>query len=170
LRPQIARLVAITVLCLLPVSLLSSSASTVVYLVRHAEKASNDRDPLLSEAGQKRAECLATMLADSGIESIYTTEFKRTQLTAEPLAKKLGLAVVPVPGADVKGVAEKIAAEAGKTVLVVGHSNTVPTIIEKLGVGTKVTMADSEYDRMFIVTLNNGVATMTSLRYCVNKN
>ena len=60
-------------------------------MVRHAEKASDTKDALLSAQGNERAECLAHFLGDAGIRSILVTRVVRTQQTAEPLAKKLGL-------------------------------------------------------------------------------
>ncbi len=67
---------------------------TVVYLVRHAEKAqASDNNPPLSEAGMRRAEALAQTLGDAGVSAIYTTQFKRTTDTAAPLAALAGAAV-----------------------------------------------------------------------------
>jgi len=67
------------------------SAQSVIFIVRHAEKADNtSKDPDLSEAGRTRAQALAGMLKDADITSIYVTDFKRTQQTAMPLAKLLG--------------------------------------------------------------------------------
>ena len=74
----------------------------MVIVVRHAERADGGAgastgmtgapaDPLLSAAGEARATKLATMLADSGVKAIFTTEFRRTQDTGKPLAAKLGL-------------------------------------------------------------------------------
>ena len=62
---------------------------TTVFMVRHAQKASGSADPGLSPAGLKRADCLANTLKDAGIKNIYVTEAKRTQQTADPLAKRL---------------------------------------------------------------------------------
>src|SRR5207302_7571372 len=81
------------VLCCFLVGLAFSSSfsQSTVFIVRHAEKADDSKDAELSEAGRARAEALANMLRDSKIGVICTTEFKRTQQTAAPLAKALGL-------------------------------------------------------------------------------
>ena len=72
----------------------AAAAQSTIFIVRHAEKAeSGGTDPDLSEPGKARAESLANILKDAGITAIYTTEFKRTQETAAPLAKILGIAV-----------------------------------------------------------------------------
>lgn len=143
----------------------SAAKATTIYLVRHAEKTGPSGDVELSDAGKKRAECLARTLSDAGLAAIYTTEFKRTQATAEPAASKSGVTPTVVPGADTKQLVAALIKESGKNVLVVGHSNTIPMIIEALGAG-KVTIKDEEYDHLYIVTLVNGQASLASLRYC----
>jgi phosphohistidine phosphatase SixA len=132
------------------------AAQSSVFLVRHAERADAGRggagsDPELSAAGTARAEALATALKDAGITAIFTTEYKRTQQTAEPLAKALGLTVTVVPAKDIAALVERIGKSAG-SVLVVGHSNTVPDVIEALGVDAAVQIADADYDNLFVVT------------------
>ena len=134
-------------------------AQVNVFLVRHAERADTAggaapmmaADPSLSDAGRQRAESLAAVLKDAGITAIYTTEFKRTQETAAPLAKTLGLTVTTVPGKDTNGLADKLKA-ATANVLVVGHSNTVPEVLKALGISTTVKIDDGEYDNLFVVT------------------
>ena len=65
-----------------------ANAAPVVFIVRHAEKASTGgNDPDLSVEGQKRADALAQILKDSKITSVFVTEFKRTQETAAPTAR-----------------------------------------------------------------------------------
>jgi broad specificity phosphatase PhoE len=132
------------------------SAQTTVFLVRHAERADGGRgpagsDPELSTAGLARADALAAMLKDAGITAIFATEFKRTQQTAAPLAKALGVTVTIVAAKDVAGLVDRIGTSAGN-VLVVGHSNTVPDVIRALGVTTPVEIADPEYDNLFVVS------------------
>ncbi|MEO5937287.1 MAG: phosphoglycerate mutase family protein [Terriglobales bacterium] len=142
-----------------------SSKSTTIYIVRHAEKASASGDTPLSEAGTKRAACLATTLADAKLQSIYTTEYKRTKDTAAPTAAKTGVTATVINGAEMDKLIKTLQNEPGRNVLVVGHSNTVPQIVARLGGGT-VSMKDDEYDHLYIVTLRNGEATLASLRYC----
>ena len=92
-------------------------------------------DPDLSDAGRARAESLAAMLKDAGITAIFVTQFKRTQQTAAPLAKALGLTPVKVNSQEPGSLGDKIKAVPGN-VLVVGHSNSVPNTLKALGVGT----------------------------------
>ena len=108
-------------------------------------------DPDLSEAGRARAESLASALKDARVTAIYATEFKRTQQTAAPLAKALGLTVKVVTSKSAADLLKQLKAEKGN-VLVVGHSNTVPDVIKGLGVTTPVTIGDDEFDNMFLVS------------------
>jgi broad specificity phosphatase PhoE len=148
---------------------LPASAQQTVFIVRHAERAdtgsglkpANDADPDLSAAGRARAESLATVLKDAAIASIYTTELKRTQQTAAPLAKSLGLSITTVKATDTPALVAQLKSAKGN-ILVVGHSNTVPAIVKALGVTSPVTVADDEFDKLFVVTASTSTATTGS--------
>jgi phosphohistidine phosphatase SixA len=144
----------------LAAALLCGSTSVyaqTVFVVRHAERADAGAgsspmmasDPDLSEAGKARAQSLAATLKDAKITAIYTTQYKRTRQTAEPLAAALGLQLSVVPAADVAGLIAKV--KAGGNALVVGHSNTVGEIVAGLGVAEPVKLADNEYDNLLVV-------------------
>jgi broad specificity phosphatase PhoE len=76
----------------------AASAEPFVIIVRHAEKAaSGGSDPDLAPAGRARADALARMLKDSGVTTIFASEFKRTQETAAPTAKSTGVVPTIVP-------------------------------------------------------------------------
>jgi len=132
-------------------------AQQTIFVVRHAERADAGTsgasmmatDPDLSEAGRARAQALATMLRDAKITAIYTTEYNRTRQTAEPLGKALGIQPIVVQARDMTGLLEKI--KSGGNVLVVGHSNTVGTVIQQLGVAEAVKLSEDEYDNIFVV-------------------
>ena len=133
-------------------------AQGTIFVVRHAERADTSTgapptmatDPDLSEAGRARAASLAAMLKDAGVSAIFVTEFKRTQQTAAPLAKALGITPTVVPAKDTAGLAARLKKATGN-VLVVGHSNTVPEVINAVGVAKPVSVADTEFDNLFIV-------------------
>lgn len=128
-------------------------AEPTVFVVRHAEKAEvGGKDPGLSEAGRRRAQALATMLKDAQISAIYATEFKRTQQTAAPLAKSLSVDVTVIPAADLATLEAKLRGTGNA--LVVGHSNTVPELLQRLGAEKPVTISDGEYDNLFVVTVS----------------
>src|SRR4051812_47239277 len=85
------------------------NAAPVVFIVRHAEKASTgDKDPDLSVEGQKRAEALEHILKDSQITSVFVTEFKRTQQTAAPTARAAQVSPSVVPANDIGALVQKL--------------------------------------------------------------
>ena len=161
---------SVVVLTLLAVGLptaVRAQDSGTVFLVRHAEKLSTARDAILSPQGHKRADCLAHTLGDAGIQVIFATGLVRTQQTAKPLAKKLGLKATTVEYKDIGGLVEKLRAIPDKTVLVVAHSDTLPGIIEKLGGGKVDPIKEDEFDRLFVfhhTGPNSG--SVVTLRYC----
>ena len=113
---------------------MSSTPATVDFIVvRHAEKetgADVGQDPALTAAGRVRAAAIAQALADAPVAAVYSTDYARTRETALPTARAHGLEVVTY---DAREPAETLAARlrashATGTVLVVGHSNTVPAI------------------------------------------
>lgn len=122
-----------------------------IYVVRHAEKLDSSRDPELSPQGKIRAESLSKALRDSGIAAIFTSEYKRTMLTAAPLAESLKIKATATN--DMAKTLQTLKADTSeKAALVVGHSNTVPEILKGLGSDVKVEIAESEFDRLYIVT------------------
>ena len=134
-----------------------------VVLVRHAETAPDGtRDPGLSAAGRRRADALAARL--DGLVAVFASEYRRTQETAAPAAEAAGLAVTVEPfggepmEASVARLAAAVRAAAvpGGTVLVVGHSNTVPAVAEALGAGPVAPIAEDEYDREVTVEVATG--------------
>jgi broad specificity phosphatase PhoE len=146
---------------------------TTVVIVRHAEKAQDDpKDPTLSPAGQARAEALASALDLAGVAAVYSTQYKRTALTAEPLAKRLGITVTQKPIAGESATYAKelarevLAREKGKTVLVVGHSNTVPDLVQAFSGSTVAPLSDADYDQIFVVVVpGTGPARLFKTRY-----
>lgn len=139
-----------------------SQATTTIIFVRHAEKQQAPADdPELTEAGRRRVAELTRQLADAdvvaGVDAIYSTPFKRTMQTAEPLAAALDLPVHPYdPDAeDPEAMLESIVRRhKGKIILIVGHSNTIPGLIAELGASKKVPpIADDEYDNIYIISI-----------------
>ena len=142
------------VLCcfLVGLALSSSFSQSTVFIVRHAEKADDSKDAELSEAGRARAEALAKILRDSKIGVIYATEFKRTQQTAAPLAKALGLTVTTLSSENQAALVAKLRTSTANS-LVVGHGNTIPDVIKGLGISEPVDISESDYDNLFVVVL-----------------
>ena len=129
------------------------TSTTTVVLVRHAEKDTHfvGADQPLNAAGVLRAEELARVLGDVSFSAIFTTPWSRSRKTAEPLARHQGdsLTVVDAIDRTVQGIRQ----HAGGTVLVVGHSNTIPQIIAALTGRSELESLAVRYDDLFVLTL-----------------
>jgi broad specificity phosphatase PhoE len=137
------------------------AADTMIIVVRHAEKSTDDpKDPSLSEQGNARANKLATVLKDANLKAVYTTQYKRTQQTGLPSATQAGLqlAVRPATKENTKTYTSDLLKEIqkkhrGETVLIVGHSNTVPEIVKLLSNVDVTPIGENEFDRLYVITL-----------------
>ncbi|HEU4828650.1 MAG TPA: histidine phosphatase family protein [Gemmatimonadales bacterium] len=132
---------------------------TVVILVRHAEKASEtENDPSLSARGRARAAALAEALRDAGLTGAIVSERRRTHETAAPAIAGIVPDTVSIrdgAAAHARAVAERIRSRhAGGTVLVVGHSNTIPAIMSALGAGPLPDICDAAYANLYIMVLD----------------
>jgi len=96
------------------------------------------------------------------VDAIFTSRFRRTQETAAPVAAQLH--ITPVELKDDVAAAKQQVRAAGKVVLVVGHSDTVPALIGALG-GPAVTIGDGEFNRLFILYVNRTTSELLSMRY-----
>jgi phosphohistidine phosphatase SixA len=169
-----AALVLIAVLALPSPTLSQGGAQgdKLVFIVRHAEKASaTDPDPSLSEAGKARAAALAVALRDAAVTHVLVTPRKRTHETAAPLAEVRQLTAHVVGfGASTPehaaSVAEAVRKATGTAVLVVGHSNTVTAIIAALGGPRLPDLCDAQYAGLYIVRVPaRGVPTLVRAQY-----
>lgn len=130
----------------------AAAPATTVYIVRHAEKADSSRDPQLSPAGQARANTLAHVLTDAGLDAIFVTDTHRSRQTAAPTAAATGLSPWQYDGGDSAALAARIASDhAGQQVLVVGHSNTLDDIAAAFGIAGLADLEESQFDRLYVV-------------------
>ena len=150
-----------------------------VYLIRHAEREQEPKqDPPLSKDGVARSTALARLLSSAGIKAILTSQYTRTKQTAEPLATKLGLTVTPftlkispsnprqIAAESTAEVTNKILERSGESVLVIGHSNSIPDVIKMLGGDVVPTIDERKFDDLFIVTVYaKGKAKVVQLKY-----
>lgn len=146
----------------------AAQVPTTFILVRHAEKEQDGtKDPELSAEGKARAIRLATLLQNTAISAIYSTPFKRTQNTIAPLATSKGIEVNLYEGSKPEEIDRMLKQHPGGTVLVVGHSNTIPGVANYLtGQNAIKNFEDSEYGHLLIVTLlEKGKANLTWLTY-----
>jgi ketosteroid isomerase-like protein/broad specificity phosphatase PhoE len=161
----------IVALALLPLSARADTpcerGATTILIVRHAERPGQADS--ITVAGSWRARALAHVAGSAGIQAIYRSDTKRNQLTAEPIAKELGLTPVVYAAKDNDALVTRIFAEhEGGTVLVLGHSNTVPKIIAAAGGPTIPDLPDDEFDRLYVVVVppcRRGPATLVQLQY-----
>jgi phosphohistidine phosphatase SixA len=159
-----------------------TARAAVVVFLRHAEKDASDHgaDPGLSDAGHKRARALAQLLGHAAVGRLCSSEYRRAKETLDPLRERTGRDVEVVPAADVARWVQLLeSTAAGSVTVVVGHSNTIPALVERLG--GRVTdlestpqgamIRDSEYDRMLVATLDGSdpahkrIASLLELRY-----
>jgi broad specificity phosphatase PhoE len=171
LPKRVGRPILALLLALLPAV---APAQKAVFVVRHAEKASDANDPgvPLSESGKARARRLAAMLKDAGVTAIYSTDYVRTRETASPLAGILHLPIRIYSAKDPQGrpsaaaLLETLRKEPQAVALVVGHGDTVPTLLSALGVPQKIELGDRDFDNLFLVVPRApGEPVFVRLRY-----
>lgn len=123
-------------------------------LVRHAEK-DFDKDPILTPQGTERAERLKEILKNTELDAIYSTDTRRTQATAAPTAADKNLRVISYNSALLQDFAADLKRlYRGKTVLVVGHSNTTPAMANYLtGTDEYPRFSELDYTNLYIVTI-----------------
>lgn len=132
-----------------------AQAITTFILVRHAEKViESGSDPELKPEGVKRAEAFAALFSKASVDAVYTTNYKRTRNTVTPLANAKSLTVntySSMKTADLEGLLVK---HAGGTIVIAGHSNTIPEIANVL-VGEKKfeQFADDDYGNILVITV-----------------
>jgi phosphohistidine phosphatase SixA len=150
-----------------------------VFLIRHAEREDEPRqDPPLSKDGIARSQALARLLSNAGIKAILTSQYNRTKQTAEPLATRLGLTITPftlklnpsnprqIAEESTAEVTNKILERGGESVLVIGHSNSIPDVIKMLGGDVVPAIDERKFDDLFIVTVYaKGKAKVVQLKY-----
>ena len=159
----------------------SASCGNTYFIVRHAEKAVADpgqmqgsqvpnTDPALSEAGQQRAIELRQLLKDKNVQYIFSTNFKRTISTAQPLSELRGNTRIEIynPSKDsADAFIQKLRYIKKGNVLVVGHSNTIDDIANKLCGKTMVPgdLKDADYDNLFVVKRKGNRYVFTGKKY-----
>lgn len=129
-----------------------------IWVVRHAEKDTSDlkdKDPDLSSEGKARAQALANYLKGENLDSIFSTNYKRTKLTGYPTADRIGLGIKTYDPANQKAFAQSLIKNAeGKKILIIGHSNTVQEILAEFGAAKPVKdLTDEDYDYIFTLTI-----------------
>ena len=138
--------------------------TTTIYFIRHAEKIDSSKNPDLSSVGLERAAHWGKIFSETTFDAIYSTDFKRTQQTAAPTAenKKLDITLYDAKSLDF----DKFKSDnLGKTILVVGHSNTTPDFVNKLiNQNVYAAIEDTNFGNLYIVRLNGDQVTHLLLK------
>ena len=175
-RPFLAPvwLTMLAVVCALgvAVAVYLSALTTVVVLVRPAEKeAGTIDDPPLSPDGEQRAQVLAQMVGETTgvgrLDAIFVSDSRRAQQVIRPLAERLGKEPVVIPSGDIGSIASRITrGHDGGTVLFVGNGGNVPQLVHDLS-GIEVGPShDTEHDTLYVVSIPTyGKANVLRIKY-----
>ncbi len=141
------------------------------YFIRHAEKDRsnmNENDPELNQDGLGRAMHWAEILKDVPLNAIYSTDYKRTTMTAAPISVKKDIDIQYYDPRIIDVNQFKLDNQ-NKNVLIVGHSNTTPDFVNMMiGEEKYQAMDDSDNGSLFIVQIANGVPTAQRLHFNCN--
>ncbi|MEO7265185.1 MAG: histidine phosphatase family protein [Ferruginibacter sp.] len=143
--------------------------NTTIYLVRHAEKDTGN-NPTLTEGGRHRAGDLMRYLKKAKINHIYSTAYKRTEMTGDSLRVNRAIEMVNYPPkANWMELTELLKKnnDLGKTVLFIGHSNTIPLLIKTFGIADfpQADLPDNSFDDIFIIRYKKGKAVVKRKKY-----
>lgn len=134
-----------------------AAAQETVLVIRHAEKAAGNDDPALTEAGRARAQAWAEMFAGSGIDIVITSDARRTRETGSVIASALDVERTETPMADIATLMDLLTFDyAEDTVLVVGHTETIPRILSDLGVFEMIEIDPHDFGSLFVVAPGAG--------------
>ena len=144
-----------------------SNNTTTIIIVRHAEKDTGN-NPALTPVGMKRAEKLSSLFDGIKPDEIYSTPYIRTMQTITPWAKETAVEIKEYNPQNMMQFAEYLRALKGKTVVIAGHSNTNPQLVNLLINEDKYkNLIDTDYETIFIITIIDGVAKAKVMK---NKN
>ena len=143
------KLAAAVAAILIAISSVTAVAAERIYVIRHLQKGVGN-DPALSAEGTANAAKLRDLLAGEKVTAIFATPTRRAMQTGEPLAQRLGIAITPYDPRDNAALAAAVAKTPG-TVLVIGHSNTVPDLVALVGGARPAPMTEQDYGTLFVV-------------------
>jgi phosphohistidine phosphatase SixA len=133
-----------------------------LFLIRHAEKVDSSPGADLKTVGHQRAALIADWMIEKDIEAVWSSNYKRTLETARPLANRLRIEVRIYDPRNQGALVEQLLSER-LNALVVGHSNTIPSLATLLCDCVVDAMQDTEHDRTILITVQAGSVVMTEL-------
>jgi len=155
-------------LCLALGSVADAQKHKTIILIRHAEKDTSDTadsmDPPLSAAGEARAQLLLKSIGKYHPGAIFSTDYKRTRSTVEPLAKRRRLTVQTYDATKPQDLVSQIMSSKIKRVVIVGHSNTIPPLANLIiGKDLFKNLQDPEYSVIWVIRLRDGKVRRTEI-------
>lgn len=162
--------IALLFFALLPLKGIAQEADeiTTVILIRHVEKVKDgSKNPDLTEEGKNRAIRFRNLFQNAEIAEIYSTNYTRTLESVRPIADKMALEVKKYDPADKNFINTILANHKNKTILVCGHTNTVPDLVNQLiGKEKYSELNENEYGKIYIVNLSStSIAKVIELSY-----
>jgi 2,3-bisphosphoglycerate-dependent phosphoglycerate mutase len=142
--------------------------TTIFFIVRHAEKdTAGGTNADLNAIGRGRAQAEVKIFEKVKLNGIFSTDRPRTRNTAAPVAASKKLTVELYDAKKQKELLEQLAVQKGKHFFIVGHSNTVPQIVNILrGLDEEKEFSESDYSRLYIVSVKkNGDTKMQLIKF-----
>lgn len=154
------KIFSLIVTCTLLIQPCLASDNFTLYLVRHAEKQTDSKNPPLTQCGKRRAKQLATLLGTANITSIYSTSYQRTMSTAAPLSNIKNIAIKNYNPRQLEQLSLHLK-QRKENSLIVGHSNTTPQLTQLLS-GRKIAGLDEEdFQMLYQVQFIEGKKQLT---------
>lgn len=144
----------------------ASCKTTTYYISRHAERAGTmSNDPQLTPEGEKQALDLRDYLKNKNIKGIYSTNFNRTKATARPASEQFNLPITIYNPQQANNMLDSFKATNKNNILIVGHSNTVDDMVNRLmGANTMTDLPETEYGSLFVVKKKGSSYTFEKIK------
>jgi len=146
-----------------------TAAPLVAYIVRHAEKNEDDKkdpnDPHLTEEGQARAEALKELMSPNPLVAVFATDYNRTRETVQPTADDKGLEIQAHLDPEDELAKHILAEHQHQQVLAAGHSNTVPDLLQALGMEDPPDIDEDDFGDLWTVTISGDEVVVEQSRY-----
>ena len=148
----------------------NSSNATHIFFVRHAEKDRNElHDPVLSTEGEARAERLGRIMAEAGLDSLYASPARRSQLTAAPVQRRGNTPPIEIyDPADLEDWILVLACDSmGKKIMIVGHQDSIPQMLNGLfgGCSEFDNISNTDFGKFYVVAISEVDMEVNEFRY-----
>jgi len=141
---------------------LALAEETIYILFRHAEKTTESEDPGLSDEGKNRALAIGSFLQQAGVTRIFSSDYKRTRETVEPVSEDMGIEIEIYDPRDLGDFAKALRDMSG-VIAISGHSNTTPELAALVSGQPTEPMPETEYDRLYTIIRSRGGETIVNV-------